>query len=199
MLLYWIIHDNVAFHKINSERFRRLLIYINRRVQSALPSAHQLREWVIKNYYLHKKTVMLELRNSIGLIHISFDLWNSGNLVSLNGIVAYYHTIKGEPRTILLALPEHENEHSGPNIAASVAVVIEAFGIQDRIGYFILDNAGNNDTAMDDLCERFDLDWNERRLRCMGHVINLIAKQLLLGKDIELLELELNKAAAEDV
>jgi len=153
----------------------------------------------MKAYSLHKQTVVDELRKAQSLIHLSFDMWTSRNLIALNGIVAHFHAADSSAKTLLLALPEHEDEHSGVNIAQSVGAIIRAFQIGDRIGYFILDNAANNDTALDELADQFGFVAKERRLRCMGHVINLIAKQLLFGENPELFELQATAAAAREV
>jgi hypothetical protein len=70
------------------------------------------------------------------------------------------------------------------DIAESVIKVIKDFGIdKTRLGYFVLDKASNNDTAMRAIAREFDFDATERRLRCAGHIINLIARHLLFGQD----------------
>jgi hypothetical protein len=51
------------------------------------------------------------------------------------------------------------------------------------LGYFVLDNATNNDTTLAELAKLWGFDYKEKRLRCMGHVINLIAEAYLFGQD----------------
>jgi len=139
---------------------------------------------------------MDELRKAQGLVHLSFDMWTSRNCLALNGVVAHYQSVDGAAMTLLLALPEHEGEHIGANIAGSVAAIIQAFRIDNRISYFVLDNASNNDATIHKLAEQFGFVADERRLRCMGHVVNLVAKQLLFGDEPELFELEASVVAA---
>jgi len=76
----------------------------------------------------------------------------------LNGIVAHFVTCQGASKTILLALPEQEDDHTGDSIAQAVIAVIEEFQIANRLGYFVLDNAGNNDTCMRQLARRYSFD-----------------------------------------
>lgn len=71
--------------------------------------------------------------------------------------------------------------------------MIKDYELQDNIGYFVTDNATNNDTAIDivlaDLMPHLSPRQRlARRLRCLGHVINLAAKAYLFGKDIEEIE-----------
>jgi hypothetical protein len=190
LLIRWIVYDNVSFRQLDSEVFRAFITYISLRAGEALPCGVTVREWIMKGYLLHKAVVKQELKNSVSKVHISFDLWTSGNCLSLNGIVAHFINAKFEPRAILLATPEQSGSHSGIEIADEVIRVIVDFGIEDKLGYFVLDNASNNDTAMQAIADKFDFDPTQRRLRCAGHTINLIARHLLFGFDKNLFEME---------
>jgi hypothetical protein len=116
----------------------------------------------------------------------------------LNGIVAHYIT-NGTPKSILLALPEQNEAHTGANIAVEVLRVIHEFKINTRIGYFVLDNASNNDTCMRELAEELGFNPIHRRLRCAGHVINLIARALLFGENPDLFEHEAEQSTSKSV
>lgn len=62
--------------------------------------------------------------------------------------------------------------------------LLKSFGITSKnLGHFVLDNAKNNDTTLEELGRRMGFDSEEKRLRCMGHVINLVAEQYLFGQD----------------
>jgi hypothetical protein len=50
-----------------------------------------------------------------------------------------------------------------------------------RIGYYTLDNATNNDTAMEALGAEFDFDRAERRIRCAPHFLNLAVRAMMYG------------------
>jgi hypothetical protein len=47
------------------------------------------------------------------------------------------------------------------------------------LGYFVLDDAGNNDTAITVVAEFYDFLPVHRRLRCGPHTLNLIGQTLL--------------------
>ncbi|KAI2485539.1 hypothetical protein Ptr902_04479 [Pyrenophora tritici-repentis] len=51
------------------------------------------------------------------------------------------------------------------------------------VGYFVLNNASNNDTAVESLAEEFNFTTSERRLRCCCHILNLGAQLVIWGKD----------------
>ena len=68
--------------------------------------------------------------------------------------------------------------------------ILKEYGIEKKIGYFTLDNAGNNDTCMQELGLELNFNHRFRRLRCAGHMINLMAKQVLFGKESNVFDLE---------
>jgi hypothetical protein len=41
-----------------------------------------------------------------------------------------------------------EGSHTGANIAEIVIEVLQEYGIEEKLGYFIGDNTGNNDTLV---------------------------------------------------
>ena len=89
----------------------------------------------------------------------------------------------------VLGLPELHGAHSGDNIASVVATTLRTFGVDEqRVGYFVLDNAYNNDTAMSALADDFGFNISHRRLRCCCHILNLGAQVVIWGKDREAYE-----------
>lgn len=191
LLTRWMVLDDIPFRQVDGEAFREWVKYINPRAEQAMPSQKTVRKWIMEDYKVYKEMVKKDIAKSLTKVHIAFDLWTSGNCLSLNGIVAHYINSNWEAKTILLATPEQSDSHSGINIAEEVLKILKEFGLvgtKSRVGWFVLDNASNNDTAMDDLCEKLDLNSLERRLRCAGHIINLIARHLLYGFDKKLFD-----------
>jgi hypothetical protein len=99
-------------------------------------------------------------------------------------------------QTLLLAI-RHVKGHSGE----SVYQVIREYRIQDQVGFFVLDNDSSNDVAVDCILRRLDSGMPEderkrRRIRCLTHVINLVAKAFLLGGKAETVADELTLAEA---
>jgi len=58
------------------------------------------------------------------------------------------------------------------------------------VGYFIADNANNNDICIKELSIEFGFNPLYRCLRYMGHIINLVARMLLFGADSSALDKE---------
>uniref|UniRef100_A0A0D2Y8H5 HAT C-terminal dimerisation domain-containing protein n=1 Tax=Fusarium oxysporum (strain Fo5176) TaxID=660025 RepID=A0A0D2Y8H5_FUSOF len=90
----------------------------------------------------------------------------------------------------VLGLPELTERHTGENIAGQIIEIIREYEISDKLGYFTLDNAGNNKTSMGELGLEFGFDWEKRWVRCVGHVVNIVVKQMLYGKNPDAFEKE---------
>lgn len=77
--------------------------------------------------------------------------------------------------------------------------LLEHFSItNDNLGYFVLDNATNNDTTLVELAKTMGFDPIQKRLRCMGHILNLIAESYLFGQDASTFNEEFKKASLRE-
>jgi len=54
----------------------------------------------------------------------------------------------------------------------------------------MLDNVTNNDMAITAIIKEFNFNPIKRRLRCLGHIINIIAHHLLYGYNPDLFKVE---------
>jgi hypothetical protein len=195
LLVEWIVDANLPFNTIDNARLRDIFDYLNPSIaiRDACPGRLKLKELVVTEYYKHREVVLEALQNAPGRIHIAFDGWRAPNRRNLYGIAAFFrdeHT--NRPRKIILDVPEVVGRHFGSTIAGYITRSIDAYGIGDKLGYFTLDNAANNDTAMDEIGNYFGFNGRQRRCRCFGHCLNISAKALLFGRDVEAFEAELN-------
>ena len=82
----------------------------------------------------------------------------------------------GVVQDFLLGLLELHGQHSGNNIASVVATTQTNFRVnKDSVGYFMLDNAYNNNTAVASLANLYSFKAPEQRLHCCCHILNLSA------------------------
>ncbi len=60
----------------------------------------------------------------------------------------------------MAAMREVSGSYTGTHLAEVVLEVIKDWGIQNNLGYFMIDNADNNDTMMRDIAiSKFILLW----------------------------------------
>lgn len=110
--------------------------------------------------------------------------------MGLIAIIANFISKKSELHAVTLALVELQGEHSGLNQAAIIQNVLNDYRICNKLGYMVMDNAGTNNTliaAIADSLQDEGVLYNagERRLRCMGYIINLAAEAFLFGQTVD--------------
>ena len=138
---------------------------------------------------MQKSTLIEELR-SVYQVHFTFDLWSSPNHLSFLELTGHWITSNGDISHALLGLKELHGGHTGDNQFQIVFSLLKEYLLLDKIEYFTLDNARNNDKALSLLSslhqgEGIKFDDTESRLRCLGHMINLVVKVFLYGSDVE--------------
>ena len=69
-------------------------------------------------------------------------------------------------------------------LARTLYEKLSSYGVtSDRIGWFVANNASNNDTYLEALSDLLKFEATKRRLRCAGHIFNLVAYSILFGTD----------------
>jgi hypothetical protein len=101
-------------------------------------------------------------------------------------------------RTALLDFPCIKGPHSGENIAAVVSKVIDDYDMSVLLGYFMMDNAPSNDRCIAVLSKKYPTVASQCRLRCIGHILNIIVKALLFGQGVSKLEQKLCGASDDE-
>ncbi|KAM4059221.1 poly(ADP-ribose) polymerase catalytic domain-containing protein [Hirsutella rhossiliensis] len=114
-------------------------------------------------------------------IHVSTDAWTSEEGTNYLAIVSHFLDAAYKLQTALLDLPVLKGPHTGENIAKVLAAVMGSYEIGQNVGFFMMDNASSNDTCIRELAKRYPVIKPQSRLRCVGHMLNLIVKALLFG------------------
>jgi hypothetical protein len=81
--------------------------------------------------------------------------------------------------------------HNGENIAEAMIPVLEEFDVVSRLGYYIGDNHSVNDTYLRAICRKLRpniKDPDNRRVRCLRHILNLATKVFLFKTDADSFE-----------
>jgi hypothetical protein len=76
-------------------------------------------------------------------------------------------------------------------IAHNITPILKLFELDPRLSHFIADNNLSNDVVIRYILRELRPDIKEpdnRRVRCLEHIINLVIKVFLFGNDAESLE-----------
>ena len=127
---------------------------MNPKVDKHLPSSGDaIRGWTLRTYEANKRDIIKDISSALSKIHITVDLWTSGNRKLILGVVRHYILETRELKHQVLAVRELQGEHSSENQASIVAKVLCDFEIEINLGFFVRDNAYSNDTLCVSLSE----------------------------------------------
>ena len=63
-------------------------------------------------------------------------------------MIGHHFADNGDLCQSVLALRELDGQHTGENQSQLIMKVIEEYGIASKVGYFMMDNAENNETMI---------------------------------------------------
>lgn len=192
-LVDWVAYDHITFRQVESSRFKRFCQSISDDSADLVPTAHStVRTWVMNEFATRKRQMIDYLATSRSVIHFSFDLWTSPyKHMAVLGTVAHFLRPDYTNDSILLSLRRLQGTHSGENMADIILETQHEFEITE-LGYYVTDNHPANDLAVGKILSENAIPEKveQRRLRCLGHIVNLAAKAFLFGKDTEAFEAE---------
>lgn len=187
----WITANNHPLREIETPAFRAMIGAANPDAEHCIWKNHQsVRNHILCDYEAYQPAVCHELANARSKLHFSFDGWSTrSGKHSLTGVCVHHLNQKGRVVDYLIALPQQLGRHTGINFAEVIGDVLAQFKVtKESLGYFVTDNAGNNDTCLDHLATVFGFNKNHRRIRCAAHTLNLVAQSIMFGKDKEAYE-----------
>jgi hypothetical protein len=132
----------------------------------------------------YRSTIINSIAMTKSKLTISFNRWKANNdVLDLLSIVVYYLRDDNKLYNVVLIMRDTLGSHIRANMADHLFDVLKEYQISsNQIAYFAANNATNNDIALTALLERMAIDLVALRLRCVGHIFNLICTAILFGK-----------------
>ena len=196
-LITLIVVRDLPFCIVEWPEFHAFCRVLNPEVKSnIITTQSEVAKKVEKLWLSHKDVVRKKLQSAISSVHLSLDIWTSPDKQLLLGICAHFvEQISEKLSNALIALRPVAN-HSGSEQLSTLLPVLQEYGIVRKIGSIVSDNASSNDT----LCQRLGIylqeeeaiEWDAsyRRIRCIGHIINLAVQAFLFQNLIEIKRVE---------
>lgn len=180
---------SLPFAHVEQPAFRDLIRYIRPAADDLLPkSAGRIKIDLKQGYDCKREFVKRALQNSLSLIHVVPDNWTSPNGLGAIGFTVQFVTEEHGLQSLVGGIKELQGQNSGENMAEAIMEFIREYGIASKVRYFVMDNASNMNTMIDqisdDLERKFKVYYDPlpHRVRCLGHIINLAVMEFLIGK-----------------
>jgi hypothetical protein len=198
-LIDTITSCDLSFATVENARFRQLLISGCPEIEAILPSSHTtIRDWVLDSFQSRRVQIKDKVSLARSKVNLSLDGWRAPNRDEYIAICAHFISEDYKLVHCLLGFRKVHGDKSGQLIAEITSKVVNDYELGQNLGAFMMDNARDNDTALRELATRFDIDVDLSRLRCLGHIINLVVKALLFGKSVSKLEQKLAGASSDE-
>ncbi|CCE35404.1 uncharacterized protein CPUR_06833 [Claviceps purpurea 20.1] len=194
LLLGFILDEDLSFDVLRNDYLQEALRRLNQSYEQKVGIGRSSMRTALDDVFNSKKDLIKnELQNALTKIHLSFDGWTSPNQHALLGVSAHFLNSRGIPQQRLIALRHLTDTHSGLNLAGALHEVIVDWNLGDIIGCLVSDNASNNDVCTRTLYRTLNPayeveDATHRRIRCYGHVLNLVGRAFLSGDNSEAFE-----------
>ena len=177
--------------------FHRFCAALNPTSPAKLPSSHHtIKKRITETFPEAKDIVRRTLQSAKTRIHLAVDIWTSPNNYLFLAICASFVDHNDQLHNILIGLRTTPG-HSGEDQWSVLLPVLEEYGCTKSIGTIVGDNSGTNDTLCRTiatyLAEQYRIDWNvsQNRIRCQGHILNLVVQAYLFTDDEEEKDLNL--------
>jgi hypothetical protein len=195
-LVSLIVVRNLSFTLVEWPEFHTFCQVLNSACMDKITTSHSgVYNKVKESWLKHKDIVRQTLQAAISRIHISLDIWTSPNRLLLLAICAHFTTYDRKKQHALLALKRVPG-HSGEDQFSILLPVLNDYGIIQKIGAVVSDNASTNNVLcrilQNHMLESHSIDWDadELRIRCIGHILNLAVQAFLFADVVKVEELE---------
>jgi hypothetical protein len=190
-LVSLIATRNLSFRILEWPEFHTFCRLLNPQSKDFLHTAHSTVPRLIeKSFTARKDLIRKKLQSALSSIHLSLDIWTSPNRHLLLGVCAHFVDCSQETLSKALLGLQSVPGHSGQDQFDILLPLLEDYGIVQKLGCIIGDNASTNDTLCKAISRHLsneEIEWNPsfRRIRCLGHIINLAVQAFLFqGIDI---------------
>jgi hypothetical protein len=216
--VHWVAESMRPFSIVEDEGFKKLMktgrpeYYIPSRVTVARDVQHVFRKAKERISNMLQVSSIVEFRactlthsahiqQYVGTLSFGTNTWTSPNNKVYVAVTVHFEQ-EGVPISLLLDIIEVAKSHSGVNLAAAFAQILEDFKISNKVSIekltfeFLLtisaqilsvtcDNATVNDVMIDELADLVEgFPGGPNRTCCFTHVLNLVARSILKQFDI---------------
>jgi hypothetical protein len=197
-LLDLIIVRRLPFSCVEWPEFHAFVRALNPEADQpdTIPIHHStITDWIFCNFVESQDIVRRRLQSAKTNIHLAIDIWTCPNHTLLLGVSASFLDSNDQYHNILIGLRTVYSQ-SGEDMWIALQPILESYGIEKKLGAIIGDNAGTNDvlcrTIATWLTLEHGINWNalHQRIRCQGHILNIIVQAFLhlSAKDQKILE-----------
>jgi hypothetical protein len=204
-LARYVTACSISHKSVVSKEFKALILAVNPQAEYVLlRSSSSLSSRIIRNFRAQQEEVIRYLHDDIiSCFHISTDTWKTiHGHKHFQAVNIQFVDRNGQLVQLLLDLVDVDSEESktGAYLVTPLIQTIKDYNLATRPWWITSDNVGVNDTlvrVIESFMRAEGIDyWTEktRRLRCIGHIINLATQAFMFATNEEAAELAYERA-----
>ena len=200
-IIEWIVDTQQPFDVVENKKWKDMW-------KVALRSSSRYRECPIKSQQVAKSRTQDEFNKNQYAVYkelgdaetvaFSLDVWKAPNRKYIFAIIVHWTTKDFMDRQIVLHFGHLKGSHTGENLARETLTVLKLFNLERKLVAITGDNASNNPTLCRhlhkllskdftsdithppyDCREQMEFKGDQSFIRCLAHILNLIAKAIL--------------------
>ncbi|OWB73188.1 hypothetical protein B5S31_g2921 [[Candida] boidinii] len=167
-----IVQNMVPFTFFTSDSFREYSDLLNDRFKELKFDRAAVLNKMFQMYLVRLAAIKSELAAQVS-VSLTCDIWTSPDNISYFGVTAHYINQDFKPISLSLSLKEVDGTHDASAISSIINNVIGEYEIEGNVLAVTFDDASSNIAAIPLLEDNTDCNCT---VRCMTHIVNLIAK-----------------------
>ncbi|CAG7827377.1 unnamed protein product [Allacma fusca] len=183
LIVEFIIMTDQPFSIVEADSFEKLIEFLAQK-SIKIPRRDSVKRKIETMFEREKANVAELIKNAPEKIFIVVDCWTSRTGKSFHGILATFIDADWKYQQLVLDFDILQGRHKGKKLAESIFKVLNEFGITSKLLAVTCDNASNMNTMVEELArllkaEKIDLKPEDRRVRCLAHIINLACQSAI--------------------
>lgn len=172
LIVNMIIDDLLPVNTVTHSGLKNLLKYLapNYTVPCRASITARLEA---KHDELTQKAITLLSSPTVLGVGLTTDMWTSLATEGFIGLTCHYIDRAWQMRSLILASEEMAENHTGVNIAARLTELAKTFGIREKVGAVVHDNAASCNLAAKLLHD--EQGWEHQP--CVGHTLQLAVEE----------------------
>ena len=149
--LFWTAVCHIPFSMCENSEFCEMILYSSPTLcgNDTMPqSGSTVKIWLVELFLKLQIIIISFLAKCDSMIHLSFDLWTALNNYSMLGIFYHFIDKNFKCHVVLLGMKRLYGAHSSENIAVLVIQTLQAYHLEKRLRFCVMDNTTDNDTSL---------------------------------------------------
>lgn len=179
LLINWIIFDSRPLNITQSEHFRKFIKELDPAFK--IPDTKSIKQVIQDAYNYTLPLVQKFVEDNAISVSLTTDMWTGRNRQGFLGVTCSFLDKNFNIHEIILTIEHIRYPHTAQNISDSLFVILDQWGLRDKVNVIVTDNGANMKKAIKDMNE---INQNIKWQPCAAHTL-----QLAIGKGLNSVKL----------